>query len=144
MRTLSRKYASEPRSAGRIRHDVTAFARECGFSGDLLIGVPFAVGEAAANAVEHGHVPSSHIELKCTFDGVELCVCLADSGGGIAHKTWNRIVTKASAGGFGFEIMRAFMDDVSLEREKGAGATLILRKRRRCMEASGGESYDEK
>jgi serine/threonine-protein kinase RsbW len=132
MKRFHKTYPSQPNAVTAIRRDAEGFANSCGFSGDELSDIMLAVGEASTNAIEHGHVPESEIEVDCWFDASELWISIEDSGGGLAtvEKTWSRAVHKLGEGGFGMRIMGSVMDEVVLEPIIGDGAKLIMRKRR--------------
>ena len=104
----------------------------CGFSSLQIADIRLAVGEAATNAVEHGHVPGSTIDVEWWFEANELWISIEDHGGGLAtsEKTWMRAVDKVGEGGFGMLLMNRLMDDVRLAKIPGDGAKLIMRKRR--------------
>lgn len=132
MKRFRKTYPNQPKAAEAIRRDTEGFANSCGFIGDELSDIMLAVGEASTNAIEHGHVPDSEIEVDCWFDASELWISIEDSGGGLApiEKTWSRAVQKLGEGGFGMRIMGTVMDEVMLEPIPGNGAKLIMRKRR--------------
>jgi anti-sigma regulatory factor (Ser/Thr protein kinase) len=112
----------------------------CGFSGAALSDIEFAVGEAIANAVEHGHVPDSTFSLRCTFgDDAILTIEVEDRGPGFT--AWRRfrddvqrrqqeLESEAAAGtrlrGFGTLLIYKLMDDVEYEDH---GRRVRMRKR---------------
>jgi serine/threonine-protein kinase RsbW len=133
MERFHKKYQNAPKAATDIRRDTEAFARSCGFSDGEILDISLAVGEASTNAIEHGHIPESAIEVECWFEFNELWISIEDSGGGLSmsEKTWTRALQKQGEGGYGMLIIKTIMDDVRLAPVPGDGARLVMRKRRR-------------
>jgi anti-sigma regulatory factor (Ser/Thr protein kinase) len=107
-------YPQSSKAVGRARRDVVAFAKCCGFSGQLLDDIEAAVGEGLANAVEHGHRDEGSFEVvvRCNTDA--LIVEIKDDGGGFDHGavcSHGRPPVEALRG-FGTFIMRELMDGV--------------------------------
>jgi anti-sigma regulatory factor (Ser/Thr protein kinase) len=136
MQRFHKKYGSVPESVREVRQDIVNFACICGFSDREISEITVATGEASTNAIEHGHVPESAVELECWFESDELWISIEDAGGGLAtgEKTWTRAVRKHGQGGYGLLIMKAFMDDVDLGTLPGGGARLTMRRRRTSAE----------
>ena len=113
MRTFKARYRSERASVATARRAVSAFARHCGFERPALSDIESALGEALANAVEHGHCDHGWFRVNCEFDSEALIMEVKDLGGGfdfdqpIAAER-----TELQPRGFGRTIMRACMDDV--------------------------------
>ncbi len=124
-------YPSAYRSAVEARHAVADFAIDCGFdladTGDIAL----AVGEAFNNAAEHGHRDAGQILLRCSFDGVDLAVTVADSGCGfdVRHVDRARGDRGKSDRGLGIFLMQTLMDSVEYDGS-GTGTTVRLVKRR--------------
>jgi len=89
-----------------------------------------ASGEAFVNAIEHGHVPGSSVDVNYSSDERALTISIKDAGGGLdpAEKTWNSVVNKPFPGGYGRLMMRALMDDVCTHIDPGDGTTVVMRK----------------
>lgn len=138
MRRFYKTYASTPRTVREIRKDMHSFVRTCRFNLQEISDIIVSVGEAATNAVEHGHMPGTRVEVECIFQDGELGISVADAGGGLrdTEKTWDRALRKAGEGGFGLVIMRSLMDEARLELIPGDGARLRLRKRHRSTKAA--------
>ncbi|MFN2461390.1 MAG: ATP-binding protein [Candidatus Velthaea sp.] len=101
-------------SVRAARGAVVDFARTCGLSGLGLSDVESAVGEALANAAEHGGGASCEFEVTARCDRDTLVVEVADKGPGFEH--WNATdflrPLDSAPRGFGIFIMRAVMDRV--------------------------------
>jgi anti-sigma regulatory factor (Ser/Thr protein kinase) len=131
MERFARRYRNKPETAAQIREAIRRFCRTCRFSEREVWDISVAVGEACANAIEHGYVPGSDIDVRCVHNDDGISIAIHDAGGGLAEsqKRWERVVHKTGPGGFGFTIMRGFVDGVRLRVSAGNGASLFLRKR---------------
>jgi hypothetical protein len=113
MRTFKARFRSERSSVGIARRAVSDFARGCGFDRAALGDIESAVGEALANAVEHGHRDHGWFRVICEFDADALVTEIKDLGGGFDFR--QPIAAESSElrpRGFGRTIMRGCMDDV--------------------------------
>lgn len=109
----------------RARRAICAFARECGFHDGQVDDIESAVGEALANAVEHGHRPGGTFSVGCTFDGGRLVIDVKDGGPGFDYTTPFPIAPpELRLRGFGSLIMQALMDEVWYS-ERGTRVRLI-------------------
>ena len=111
METLRARYRGAPNSVREARKAVVDYARMCGFATGELNDIEVAVGEALANAVEHGTRNLGFITVTCSFDGSGLVIEIRDDGSGFDHVTGARRDPR-SIRGFGISLMRALMDDV--------------------------------
>ncbi len=113
MRTFKARYRSERSSVGIARRAVSDFARVCGFDRVALSDIECAVGEALANAVEHGHRDEGWFRVICEFDAETLITEVKDLGSGFDFQ--QPVVADAAElrlRGFGRTIMGACMDGV--------------------------------
>ncbi len=124
MESFRARYRGSPSSVREARDAVIAYARMCGFLSPVIDDIETAVGEALANAVEHGTKDLGFITVTCTYDRAGLNVEIGDDGCGFDHATSRRRDPRAVRG-FGITIMRALMDDV---RYLGPGNTVRLFK----------------
>jgi anti-sigma regulatory factor (Ser/Thr protein kinase) len=83
----------------------------CGFETPDLGDIEVAVGEALANAVEHGTRDLGFITVTCSYGGDGLLVEIRDEGTGFDHAAGARRDPR-SIRGFGISLMRSLMDDV--------------------------------
>ena len=128
MAIFSRTYPSDPTSIRPARRDLAQFLKRCGCPTGERFDICLAAAEAIANAIEHGHVPGSDVEVTCSCDD-DVTVTVRDEGGGIRAKTWQNVLVKASLGGYGLLLMRGLMDDVQLDVDEDFGATVVMHKR---------------
>jgi serine/threonine-protein kinase RsbW len=110
--------ASHARGYGAVRgarRALVEFVASCGFRGELLCDVESAVGEALANAAEHGDGDSlTHVDVYATFDGTRLAIDVDDHGIGFDCMAALQRPAPDGAGerGFGIHLMRTLMDEV--------------------------------
>lgn len=124
-------YPSAYPSVAEARHAVADFAIDCGFDYADMCDIALAVGEACNNAAEHGHVPSGHFRIGCTFDGVDLTIEIADNGSGFDIKQVPESIRRDVVDrGMGIFLMRTLMDRVEHDCS-GNGTIVRLVKRRR-------------
>jgi serine/threonine-protein kinase RsbW len=131
MRRFSKSYPNEPTALKHIRQDIEAFAGECGVGEPALSELKTAIGEAAMNAVEHGHVPNSSIRVDYVHEDNSISVRMVDSGGGIgkSEKSWEKAIHKPGPGGYGMSIIKAFVDEFRFNKIPGDGAEIQMVKR---------------
>ena len=124
-------HASFPSTYGSVRRAraaVVTFAQARGFHGQELRDIENAVGEALANAAEHGHrdAGSFDVHARGIPGGIEIEV--KDKGRGFdshrALEPGGPVFDRPR--GFGIYIMRQLMDEV---RYTNRGTRLLLRKR---------------
>ena len=130
--SFARDYPSHPDSIRRARRDLGTFLKQCGCPTGDRFDICLATAEALANAIEHGHVPGSDVALSCTCGEKDVFVTVADEGGGMQAKTWQRVLVKAAVGGYGLLLMHGLMDDVNLNVNEDFGATVTMRKLRQA------------
>jgi anti-sigma regulatory factor (Ser/Thr protein kinase) len=127
MAELRARYGGTARSVRDARNAVVEYARLCGFPARIMVDIALAVGEALANAVEHGNKDSGFIEVGCRFEGGTLIVEVRDGGSGF---DFDRIVRRQrephSVRGFGITIMESLMDAVEYADR---GTSIRLHKR---------------
>src|SRR5665213_2356364 len=110
--------ASLPRGLGavrRARRAVIDFAAQCGFDDGLLDDVESAVGEALANAAEHGDCAAG-FDVMATFEDARLVIEVKDHGAGFdCGSALERANAPDASGnrGFGIFLMRTLMDEVA-------------------------------
>ena len=113
---------------------VMAFMADMNPTLDELQDVKTAVSEAVTNAIIHGYADESkQVELYCCSEGPKLVVQVIDHGVGIANVEEARqpfYTTKPQEerSGMGFAFMEAFMDEIVVNSELGAGTTVTMTK----------------
>ena len=115
-------------SVSRSRHAVVQFAADQGLSGEALNDVESALGEALANAAEHGHADAGTIAVGATVSDGLLVIEIKDTGRGFAPaaRQLQPRVLGDSMRGFGIFIMRELMDVVEYS-ERGSRLRLMKR-----------------
>lgn len=105
-----------------VRHIFQDWLARCGIEADRASDVLLAVGEACANAVEHGHRgDGGTVRVRASFTGSELNVTVAD------HGRWKPPDPQAtSVRGRGFAIMRAVIPEVNVTTGD-SGTTVAMR-----------------
>jgi anti-sigma regulatory factor (Ser/Thr protein kinase) len=123
--------ASLPRGLGAVRQArraVIDFAVQCGFDDGVLSDVESAVGEALANAAEHGDAGAG-FDVSATFEDERLVIEVKDHGGGFdCGAALARANTPDASGsrGFGIFLMRSLMDEVAYS-DRGSCIQLVKR-----------------
>lgn len=88
-----------------------------------LLDLEQAVGEAIANAVEHGHREGSYFEIRAKLEDSALRIEVEDDGPGFQP---DKMSQPRSTRGFGITVMRALVDRVSFLKR---GRVVRLEKR---------------
>jgi PAS domain S-box-containing protein len=114
-----RARATELRPA---RRRLRAWLEERGFAADACDETLLAVGEAVANAIEHGSThPDDVVRVEAAFDGDDLIISITDSG------RWQPGIEGYFSGrGRGHLLMRALTADVDVESDQH-GTIVTLR-----------------
>ncbi len=114
MRTYRRRFASTYEAAGAARRDIVAFAAANGCAGEALADIENAVGEALANAAEHGHRDDGDIAVHAAITDREFVIEIEDRGPGFARWSSSEALRPGAtaARGFGIFLMRELMDKV--------------------------------
>jgi len=132
-----RRFLAVPTSATKARSAVSTFAASHGFSGDALCDVETSVGEAVANAIEHGNRMRGVFTVACSFASGTLTIEVCDGGAGFDDSTKPAPDTAErrtpSLRGYGLFLMRSLMNRVSF---KDGGTTVILEKQLNCAGAA--------
>jgi anti-sigma regulatory factor (Ser/Thr protein kinase) len=129
MDTHRASYPSGFRSVRPARIALLAFAARCGIAADALIDIESAIGEALANAAEHGDAQSAAgftVEASC--DATHFTVEIKDYGAGFdADAALTAPAPDLFAGrGFGIFLMQTLMDEVAYS-ERGTRVRLVKR-----------------
>jgi len=111
----------------KVRDFIAEIAGSCGFGQHSVYDIKVAVGEAIANAVEHGSPKGeeNHVKISCQFDGRNLNIQVADEG--VFKKVVPSPADSVNYRGHGILIMLALMDRVSID-ESPFGTTVSLTK----------------
>jgi anti-sigma regulatory factor (Ser/Thr protein kinase) len=110
------------------RRRVSEFCRDCGLYGEPLFDLVLAVGEALANAVEHGS-PRGGRDMVMVRVGIadhSFAVEVRDSGNGFAE-CGAPLSGSLETGGRGIPFMRSLVDEVTIDCS-GRGTSVLLVK----------------
>jgi len=111
----------DPTLVSSVRSTMRRWLAATGASEQEIYEIVLATGEACANAVQHAVGPArSHFEVRGSREGDSVVIDVWDQG------RWRTV--RATGGGRGIDIMRAFMDDVVIDR--GATGTRVTMRRR--------------
>lgn len=132
-RTNARRPALDLRVAPRaqrgagLRRRIREFAKGALGAESDLAEFTAAVGEAFANAVEHGH-SGSVIQVHCRIDSNKIVATIIDSGGGFSDSVPARFdLPQADADrGRGLSLMRHFTDIFAVRSIAGGGTAVVL------------------
>ncbi len=110
----------------------SALASLCGLSVDAVDEVRMAVIEACINAFEHSRADDRRVDVTIDPSPDELTITIEDHGLGFCCDPKKPAPSRREAGrkrGFGLSIMKAMMDEVSVETSE-QGTRIILVKHR--------------
>lgn len=116
------------------RVTVAAFATQLNPIMEEISDIKTAVSEAVTNAIVHGYEgKEGTIYMDVEIRGNKLSLRIHDDGVGIAdvEKAMEPLFTtrpQEERAGMGFMFMEAFMDDLRVESEPGAGTTVFMEK----------------
>ncbi|MBF6302140.1 ATP-binding protein [Nocardia amamiensis] len=121
-RPLELEFPATADRLAKVRHTFQDWLERCGIDADRIYDVLLAVGEACANAVEHGHRgDGGTVRLRASCTGAELNVAVAD------HGRWKPPDPQAtSVRGRGLAIIRAVIPEVNVTTGD-SGTTVAMR-----------------
>ncbi|MGD0578405.1 MAG: ATP-binding protein [Bryobacteraceae bacterium] len=130
---LDQRLESSLESVDHTEQKTVALAQESGFSAEETYRLGYAVREALVNAVVHGNRYSAnkavHFKVTRTPRGIE--VVIEDQGSGfIAEMQGDPLAQEnlMNQSGRGLALIRAFTDELLVERTAQGGTRVILRK----------------
>lgn len=114
-------------SLARVRSFAADIAARLGFTGHDIYDIKVAVGEAIANAIEHGSPrgEENHAKITCLFDKGVLTIKIIDEG--IFRRAIPSPDDTVNYRGHGILLMLALMDRVTID-ESPNGTTVSLTK----------------
>ncbi len=113
---------------------VAAFMTPMNPTLEEISDVKTAVSEAVTNAVIHGYEGmGGKINLFCRIDGNRIHIEVQDKGAGIedVEQAMEPLFTtkpEQERSGMGFSFMEAFMDELQVQSELGAGTLVTMEK----------------
>jgi PAS domain S-box-containing protein len=112
---------TNPKALGTLRRTVGRWLEPLGATSVESNDIQVSCHEACSNAMEHGYrFREAIIDVDAEFDGSEVLLTIADSGG------WRE--KRDSDRGRGLDLIRALMDEVEVSPGDG-GTTVRMRKR---------------
>jgi anti-sigma regulatory factor (Ser/Thr protein kinase) len=118
---LALTLAAEPGSLVVMRRSLQSWLAGAGVGEGLGYDILVAVGEAAANAIEHAYGPSeAEFRIEAHVADGELTVSVRDEG------SWRP--ARGSHRGRGLTMMRKLMDDVQVDSDEGGTVVTMRRK----------------
>lgn len=114
---------------------VAAFIADLNPTLDELADIKTAVSEAVTNAIIHAYdSPKQQVELVCRITEQQVEIEVIDTGRGItdvarAMEPFYTTKPELERSGMGFAFMEAFMDEVRVESEPGAGTRVWMCKK---------------
>jgi anti-sigma regulatory factor (Ser/Thr protein kinase) len=116
-------WPAHPRQLAPIRVELRRWLAPLGMTGEALADMILAVGEAAANSMEHAYPDATEddtVELTFWTEPDAVCIEIVD------HGLWQMPPTEPLERGRGIPIMRRLMDSV-LVRHGPGGTSVLLR-----------------
>ena len=117
---------SQGNKLAKIRTFIEELAADCGFNEADVFDLKVAVGEACANAIEHGspHGKANQIQVVCTFENNCLEIEVLDEG--VFKPRFPAFDSQLNYRGRGIPFMLALMDEVEIkESENGTTVRLV-------------------
>ena len=127
-------FDSRPENEGLARVAVAAFCTQLNPTLEEVSDLKTAVSEAVTNCIIHAYEGKvQKIEVRCRMQGRIIWVDVIDKGIGIENisKAMEPMFTtkpEKDRSGMGFTFMEAFMDEVTVESQVGAGTTVHMKK----------------
>jgi anti-sigma regulatory factor (Ser/Thr protein kinase) len=121
------RFPNTRRAATQARRALVAHVARYGFAAQDLSDIETAVGEALANAAEHGHRSESAFDVRVYVERNLLIIEVQDDGTGFgAPEPDGRVPAHDAPRGFGIYLMRHLMDEVNYT-ERGTCVRLSKR-----------------
>ena len=127
-------FDSRPVNEALARITAASFCTQLNPTLEEVADLKTAVSEAVTNCIIHGYEGKiNKIEMKLQYHGNELYVHITDYGIGITdiEKAMEPMYTSKpdhERSGMGFTFMEAFMDDLKVESQVGAGTRVRMKK----------------
>ncbi len=123
--SFERSYEATPRSVGRVRADVAAFATAHGVDTANVDDIRLAVTEAVTNAVVHGYREMSGTVDVCAehADGA-LSISIRDFGCGMQPRS---LGSGHFGMGFGLALIGSVANELSVAPHVGDGTEVLMR-----------------
>lgn len=99
------------------------FLQRAGIDDALALDLEHAIGEALANAVEHGYKEKTYFEVRCRSNGKQILIEVEDDGPGYERE---KIARGPGLRGYGFTMMHSLVDSITVLKR---GRLIRLEKR---------------
>jgi serine/threonine-protein kinase RsbW len=129
------RFPNTRRAAAFARRSLIAHIASFGYADGDLADIETAVGEALANAAEHGHRDESAFEVRVYVERDRVVIEVQDEGGGFRLKVNGPRPVPDAPRGFGIFLMRHLMDEVEFD---APGTCVRLIKRLPVARQQGG------
>jgi anti-sigma regulatory factor (Ser/Thr protein kinase) len=139
---LDFRVPAKPHLARVVREGVAEFATARGVGGEDLGHFMIALGEALANAIEHGGADRP-IEVEVRIDAERIVATITDGGAGFSADLppEPKLPDLAAERGRGLPIMRRCSDIFAIKSEAGQGTAVVVgRYLKRSRHAAVGTS----
>jgi anti-sigma regulatory factor (Ser/Thr protein kinase) len=120
------RFPNTRRAAAFARRSVISHIAAYGYADGDLADIETAVGEALANAAEHGHQLGSGFDVRVYVEHEQIVIEVQDEGGGFLSSPDQALPARDALRGFGIFLMRNLMDDVCFD-ERGTRVRLTKR-----------------
>ena len=120
------RFPNTRRAAAFARRSLIAHIAAYGYPDGDLADIETAVGEALANAAEHGHRGDSGFEVRAFVERDRIVIEVQDEGGGFRTAAASPKPSHDAPRGFGIYLMRHLMDEVDFDE---GGTRVRLTKR---------------
>jgi anti-sigma regulatory factor (Ser/Thr protein kinase) len=120
------RFPNTRRAAAFARRSLIAHIAAYGYPDGDLADIETAVGEALANAAEHGHRRNSAFEVRAFVQHDRIVIEVQDEGGGFRARANAPKPAHDAPRGFGIYLMRHLMDEVDFD-ESGTRVRLMKR-----------------
>jgi anti-sigma regulatory factor (Ser/Thr protein kinase) len=121
---------SSPKYIASVRSLFRAVCGGAGLDADDIDEMTVAVGEALANAMEHGSPrgQEDYVTVSFALTGRGVTVCVSDSGGGLTFKRTKKPGEAPAERGYGLILIRALTSALNI-RSNRSGTTITMEKR---------------
>jgi serine/threonine-protein kinase RsbW len=120
------RFPNTRRAAAFARRSLIAHIAAYGYPDGDLADIETAVGEALANAAEHGHRMDSGFEVRVYVERDRIVIEVQDEGDGFRPGAGTAKPGHDAPRGFGIYLMRHLMDEVDYD-ERGSCVRLTKR-----------------
>lgn len=131
---MSVEFIAKSENEAFARVAVAAFVSQLDPLVDDISDIKTAVSEAVTNAIIHGYENNSgKVYVFCGLYKNTVYIEIRDAGKGIddIEKARQPLYTskpEMERSGMGFTVMETFMDEITIESEKGKGTTIKMKK----------------